>query len=65
MDIHKDSHFEVTELNTTLIPAPEFRMTPDREWAFGYLPQGLFAHAVKMIRANAARNRLAIIDRDA
>lgn len=55
----------VTELNTTLIPAPEFRKTPDRRWAYGYLPQGLFARAIKAIRANADGNRLAIIDRDA
>lgn len=55
----------VTELNTTLIPAPEFRKTPDRQWAYGYLPRGLLTRAVKAVRANAAGNRLAIIDRDA
>lgn len=54
----------VTELNTTLIPAPEFRMTPDRQWAFGFLPRALLARAVDAVRANAAKRRLAIIDRD-
>lgn len=55
----------VTELNTTIVPAPEFRMTPDRQWAFGYLPQGLLARAVDAVRANATKKQLAIIDRDA
>lgn len=55
----------LTELNTTLVPAPELRMTPNRQWAFGYLPRGLLARAVKAVRENAAANRLSIVDRDA
>lgn len=55
----------LSELNTTLVPAPEFRMTPDRQWAFGYLPHGLLSKAVQAIRKNAARNKLSIVDRDA